>query len=77
VPLAFAPSRSAMLRAMRIAGGAHPHSPPVVMFSADDDQATRDEVIQLGATGFVSKTNPSGLLRVVAAHVRPTKPPRA
>jgi hypothetical protein len=27
------------------------------MFSADDDQTTGDEVIQLGATGFVSKTN--------------------
>ena len=46
------------------------------MFSADD-QATSDELIQLGATDFVSKTNPGGLLRVVSAYVRPTKPPRA
>ena len=66
-----------VLRALRVPGSGHPHSPPVVMFSADDDQATRDEVIRLGATDFVSKTNPGGLLRVVAAYVRPTKPPRA
>ena len=47
------------------------------MFSVDDDQATRDEAIQLGATDFVSKSNPVGLLRVVAAYVRPTKSPNA
>jgi DNA-binding NarL/FixJ family response regulator len=45
--------------------------------TADDDQGTREELIQLGATGFVSKTNPGGLLRVVSAYVRPTKPPGA
>jgi two-component system response regulator PrrA len=60
-----------VLRALRVPGGGHPHSPPVVMFSADDDQMTRDEAIRLGATGFVSKTNPGELLRVVAVHVRP------
>ena len=65
-----------VLRAIRVPGGP-PHSPPVLMFSADDDQATRDELIQLGATGFVSKTNPAGLLQVIAAYVRPTSPPRA
>jgi CheY-like chemotaxis protein len=66
-----------VLRAMRAPGGAHTHSLPVVMSSADDDQSTRDELIQLGATGFVSKNNPSGLLRVVAAYVRPSNPPFA
>ena len=66
-----------MLRAMRVPGGGQPHSPPVVMYSADDDQATRDEAIQLGAAAFVSKTDPGGLLHVVAAYVRPPKPPRA
>jgi CheY-like chemotaxis protein len=65
-----------VLRAVRVPGGGHPHSPPVVMFSVDDDQATRDGAIELGATDFVSKTNPGELLRVVAAYVRPTKPPR-
>jgi CheY-like chemotaxis protein len=50
---------------------------PVVMFSADDDEATRDELITLGAANFVSKTDPAGLLRVVAAYVRPSAPPRA
>jgi CheY-like chemotaxis protein len=62
-----------VLRAIRLGGGAV----PVVMFSADQDQVTRDELIQLGATDFVSKTNPGGLLRVVSAYVRPTTPPRA
>jgi CheY-like chemotaxis protein len=66
-----------VLRAMRVPGGGHPHSPPVVMFSVDDDQATRDEAIQLGAADFASKTNPGGLLRIVAAYVRPTNPPPA
>ena len=66
-----------VLRAMRLPGGGHPHSPPIVMFSVDDDQATRDEAIQLGATDFVSKSNTVGLLRVVAAYVRPTKSPGA
>ena len=66
-----------MLRAMRVPGTGQPHSSPVVMYSADDDQATRDEAIQLGAAAFVSKTNPGGLLHVVAAYVRPTNPPRA
>jgi DNA-binding NarL/FixJ family response regulator len=54
--------------------GAFPRSPPVVIFAANDDQASRDELITLGATGFVSKDNPGGLLRVVAEYVRPTKP---
>ena len=66
-----------VLRAIRIPGGAHSPSLPVVMFSADDDQAIRDELMQLGATDFVSKTNLGGLLRVVSAYVRPTKPPGA
>ena len=66
-----------VLRALRVPGGAHADSLPVVMFSADDDEGTRDELIRLGATGFVSKTNPGGLLRVVAAHVRPANAPRA
>ena len=66
-----------VLRAMRAPGGGHPDSPPVVMFSMDDDQATRDEAIQLGATDFATKTNPAALLRVVAAYVRPTRPPPA
>jgi len=65
-----------VLRALRVPGGGHPHSAPIVMFSVHDDQATRDEAMQLGATDFVSKTNPAGLLRVVAAYVRPTNPPR-
>ena len=75
----FMPDMSGVevLRAIRFPGDGHSQSPPVVMFSADDDQSTRDELLQLGATGFVSKTNPGGLLRVVAAHVRPTNPPRA
>ncbi len=66
-----------VLRAMRVPGCGHPDSPPVVMYSGDDDQATRDEALQLGAAGFVSKTNPGGLLRVVSAYVRPTTPPPA
>ena len=66
-----------VLRAIRVPGGGHSHSLPVVMFSADDDPSTRDELIQLGATAFVSKTNPGGLLRVVSAYVRPTEPPGA
>ena len=66
-----------VLRAMRVSGGGALHSPPVVMSSVDDDQATRDWAIQLGATDFVPKTNPAGMLRIVAAYVRPTKPPRA
>ena len=66
-----------VLRAIRVPGGGHSHSLPVVMFSADDDQGIRDELIQLGATDFASKASPGGLLRVVSAYVRPTKPPRA
>jgi CheY-like chemotaxis protein len=66
-----------VLRAIRAAGSGHPHSLPVLMFSMDDDQATRDELIQLGATDFVSKTNPGELLRAVSAYVRPNNPPRA
>ena len=72
----FMPDMSGVevLRAMRVPGSGRLHSPPVVMFSADDDQATRDELIRLGATGFVSKTSPGGLLRVVTAYVRPIRP---
>jgi CheY-like chemotaxis protein len=66
-----------VLRAIRTPGGAHSHLLPVVMFSADDDQAIRDELIRLGATDFASKSNPGGLLRVVSSYVRPSKPPRA
>ena len=65
-----------VLRTMRVPGG-FPHSPPIVMFAGDDDEALRDGLIELGATDVVSKTNPGGLLRVVAAYVRPTKSPRA
>jgi DNA-binding NarL/FixJ family response regulator len=64
-------------RAMRALEGVHPDSLPVVMFSADDDEATRDELTELGASGFVSKMDPGGLLRLVAAYVRPVKPRRA
>ena len=66
-----------VLRAIRVPGGGPSHSLPVVIFSAEDDQSTRDELMQLGATAVVSKTNPGGLLRVVSEYVRPTKPPRA
>jgi CheY-like chemotaxis protein len=66
-----------VLRAIRIPGGGHSQSLPVVMFSADDDQAIRDELMRLGATDFASKANPGGLLRVVSAYLRPTNPPRA
>jgi CheY-like chemotaxis protein len=66
-----------VLRTIRAAGDAHFASLPVVMFSADDDRATRDALTQLGATGFISKMNPSGLLRLVAAYVGPGKPRRA
>jgi two-component system response regulator PrrA len=66
-----------VLRALRVPGGGYPDALPVLMFSADDDQATHDELTRLGATGVVSKTNPAGLLQVIAAYVRPTKPPRA
>ena len=65
-----------VLRAIRVPGGGHSHSLPVVMFSADDDREIRDELMQLGATDFASKASPRGLLRVVSAYVRPTKPPR-
>jgi two-component system response regulator PrrA len=61
-----------VLRAIRVSEGESSHPRPIVMFSADDDQWTRDELIQLGATGFVSKTNPGELLRVVSAYVLPT-----
>jgi two-component system copper resistance phosphate regulon response regulator CusR len=66
-----------VLQAIRVPGGGHSHSLPVVMFLAEDDQTARDELLRLGASGFVSKTNPGGLLRVVAAYLRPTTPPRA
>jgi CheY-like chemotaxis protein len=65
-----------VLRAMGVSGGAS-HSPPVVMLSMDDDPETRNAAIQLGATDFVSKSNPGGLLRVVSTYVRPTTPPPA
>ena len=58
-----------VLRAIRAPGPRHSHSLPVVMFSADYDQAARTQVIQLGATDFVSKTDLDGLLRVVSGHV--------
>ena len=61
----------AVLRAIRVPGDAHCDSLPIVMFSADDDEGTRDELIQLGATDFVSKTDPAAMVRVVSAHVRP------
>jgi CheY-like chemotaxis protein len=64
-----------VMQALRKTGGECEHLPPVVMFSADDDPATRNEAIQRGAAGFVSKADPRGLLRVVAAHVRPASPP--
>ncbi len=66
-----------VLQAIRVPGGGPSHSLPVVIFSAEDDQSTRDELMQLGATAVVSKTNPGGLVRVVSEYVRPTKPPRA
>jgi len=66
-----------VLRAIRVPGSGYPHSLPVVMFSMDDDQATRDGATELGATDFVSKADPAELLRVVAAYVRPATPPRA
>jgi CheY-like chemotaxis protein len=65
-----------VLGALRDRAG-HADAPPVVMFSADDDVALREEASRLGAIDFVSKTNPGELLRVVEAHVRPTRPPRA
>ena len=65
-----------VLRAMRIPGSGH-SDVPVVIFWMDDDQVTRDELTQLGAADFVSKTNPVGLLRIVSAYVRPAKPPLA
>jgi len=65
-----------VLRAMRAQAGHRP-SPPIVMFSADENQAILDEAMRLGAIGFVSKTNPDALLRIVEAHVRPTIPPHA
>ena len=61
-----------VLRAMGVRADGQPHPPPVVMFSADDDEATREKLMQLCATDFVSKINPDGLLRVVSAYVRPT-----
>jgi CheY-like chemotaxis protein len=75
----FMPDMSGVevLRAIRDPGGGHSQSLPVVVFSAEDDQASRDELITLGASGFVSKSNPGGLLRVVAGYVRPTEPPRS
>ena len=66
-----------VLRAIRVPGSGPFHSVPVVVFSADDHQAIRDELTKLGATDLVSKTNPSGLLRIVSAHLRPANPPPA
>jgi CheY-like chemotaxis protein len=66
-----------VLRALRDPADGQSQSLPVVMFSAEDDPATRDKLIQLGASGFVSKNNPGGLLRVAADHVRPTESRRA
>jgi len=63
-----------VLRTMRDGGDGYAHVPPVLMFSADDYQTTREELIQLGAAGFVSKTDPAGLLRVVAAYTRRAEP---
>ena len=65
-----------VLRAIRTPGGGHSHSLPVVMFSADDDQAIRDEFIRLGATDFASKATPGGLLRVVLAYPPEQTPTR-
>jgi CheY-like chemotaxis protein len=65
-----------VLRAMR-GGGAQRNPPPVVMFSADDCQALRDEATRLGVIDFVSKSDPDRLLRVIEAYVWSTKPPRA
>ena len=64
-----------VLRTMR--ASVHPHSPPVVMFSIDDDRSIRDKALQLGATDFASKGKPADLLRVVASYVRPSNPPQA
>jgi DNA-binding response OmpR family regulator len=69
----FLPDMSGVdvLRAIRAPGSAHSLSLPVVMFSADDEAGTREELIQLGATDFVCKVNPGELMRVVSAHMRP------
>jgi len=64
-----------VLRTMR--ASVHPQSPPVVMFSIDDDRSIRDKALQLGATDFASKGKPADLLRVVASYVRPASPPHA
>ena len=59
-----------VLRTVRVPSAGHSHSTPVLMFLTDEDQATRDELTRLGATGFVSKTDPSGLLRAIGSYVR-------
>ena len=64
-----------VLRTMR--ASVHPQSPPVVIFSIDDDRAIRDKALQLGATDFAPKGKPADLLRVVASYVRPANPPHA
>jgi CheY-like chemotaxis protein len=64
-----------VLRTLR--ASVHPQSPPVVMFSIDDDRSIRDKALQLGATDFASKGKPADLLRVVASYVRPSNPPQA
>jgi len=58
-----------VLRTLRASEERHAASLPVVLFSADEDQGNRDELLELGATGFVSKSDPAALLRTVAAHV--------
>ena len=66
-----------VLRTLRVPSVGHAHATPVLMFLADDDHATRDKLTRLGATGFVSKTDPAALLRAIGAYVRPATPPRA
>jgi len=62
-----------VLEALRVPEG-QPNPPPVIMFSGDDDETNRDEAARLGAVDFVSKVNPTRLLRVIEAHIRPTDP---
>jgi len=64
-----------VMRALRLSGTGHPHSPPVLICSAGDDQAMRLALIELGAAGFVSKTNPAEVLGAIAAYTRPAMPP--
>ena len=58
-----------VLRALRSGGEYGDPPPPVVMFSAGE--FGREESMQLGAVGFVSKGETDNLLSLIERHLKP------